>query len=383
MKVISNAEELNKEFQRLMEKYNYFYWSLAWADFNFSHCKSLVKYSGKIKRISVGLTFYGTNVQFLKKFKSHAGVNFVLSTQGTFHPKVYLFQNSDKEFEILIGSSNFTKAAFSKNTEFNVLIGSKDPNAKQIYKDTINFINKQWQDGRIINNEFIKNYAAQKLKVKTIQSIPSEGIISAVDNKTWTQYYNDIRNSKTQSHIKLLNWVANEFEKQPKFHKMDIDTRKIIAGFGQPSDEVSIGCFGTTDARGNFKNAIIERPEIITRSLSKVPKEGIVTERHYKQFLKEFSKVSNSNELACATRILCLWRPDYFVNFNGKNKASLCKELRISKQKVNYDTYWAMVVQPLISSQWWQGKSNLRTEKEFTIYNYRVALLDCIHYDWT
>jgi hypothetical protein len=382
MLVISTPEQLNKEFSRLMKTYNNYYWSVAWADFNFNQSNQLVKYSNRIKKVSVGLTFYGTNVHFLKKFRNHIGVNFIISNSGTFHPKVFLFQNNINDFEILIGSANFTNSAFSTNTEFGIIINSKDSNSENVYTETFNFINSQWQKGVVINDDFINNYDSKKSKLKSTPKLPNNGKLKPLYNESWPEYIQEMNSVRTISHIMLLDWVKNEFSKQPIFHKMDLSTRKVIAGFGPPHKKVSLGCFGTTDARGNFKNKIIEKPEIISKAIACIPKFGIVTKENYQKFIKEFSKVSPDNEIACASRFLCLIRPDYFVNFNGKNEESLGKKLNIKKNKVNYNTYWDLVINPLINSDWWNDDSK-KSKKNQIVFNYRVALLDCIHYDWT
>ena len=92
------------------------------------------------------------------------------------------------------------------------------------------------------------------------------------------------------------------------------------------------------------------------------------------KFIKEFKKVSKQNEIACATRFLCLRRPDIFVNFNNINAESLSKELRIKKNKVTYETYWDFIVEPLLNAKWSKKPKRLSKIDE-TIYNKRVALI--------
>ncbi len=79
--------------------------------------------------------------------------------------------------------------------------------------------------------------------------------------------------------------------------------------------------------------------------------------------------------------MLCIWRPDYFINFNHKNKNAISKELGIEKNKVNYDTYWDLIVETFINSKW-SEKNKKMSKLELKIYNYRVALLDCVYYKW-
>ncbi|HUH73017.1 MAG TPA: phospholipase D family protein [Chitinophagales bacterium] len=385
MKLIGTTTELTKEFKRLMLNYDQYLWTVAWADFNFEMSNLLVIKKAKIIKICVGLQFFGTHLGFLEKFYNHQGVRFIDQTKGTYHPKLYLFTNSATDWELLIGSANYTSSAFTNNTEASVLISSADKSESDFYKSIVLFIDEQWSKGKILTKEYVKEYTKRKKKVKTyVPKLPLKGIRQPVYEKTWKEYLTELKQEDYKGSIRFLDWVKNEFSKQEQFHKINLQTRKSIAGFGSGEKEehgVDIGCFGTTNARGYFKNSVIEKPEIITNALSKIPKKGEVTKSDYLNFIKEFQKVSSQKELACASRMLCLWRPDYFINFNGKNQNAMCKELQINKSKVNYETYWDLIVEPFINSDW--SKQNKSMQKsELKIYNYRVALLDCIYYKW-
>lgn len=385
MQLIGTTIELKKEFKRLMLNYNQYLWTVAWADFDFELSNLLVTKKSKIKKLCVGLQFYGTHPAFLEKFYDQQGVRFVVQTKGTYHPKLYLFQNNERDWELLVGSANFTSSAFTNNTEANILISSKDKSSNDIYKSVIEFIDEQWGKGKILTENYVKNYKKIKPTVKpNIPKLPSEGIRQPVFEKTWKEYLAELKQEDYKGRIRFLDWVKNEFKTQGQFDKMDLKTRQSIAGFGSGEKEehnIEIGCFGSTGARGQFMSSVNKKPQIIAAALNKIPKTGEVTKINYQNFIKEFKKVSLANELACATRMLCLWRPDYFINFNGKNDIAMCKELQVNKSKVNYETYWDLIVEPFINSDW--SKQNMQMPKsELEIYKYRVALLDCIYYKW-
>lgn len=382
MRIIGTTTELNTEFKRLMLNYKEYLWTIAWADFDFEFSKLLLERQARIKKLCIGLQFYGTHPSFLEAFHTHTGVRFNNQNKGTYHPKLYLFRNNESEWEILIGSGNFTNSAFQNNTEVSVLISSSDLSIGNLYVNTIKFIDEQWKRGEILTEDYIIEYKTNTLKIKKfIPKLPSNSITQPLFRKTWKEYLENLMQKDYKDRIKFLNWVKEQFKQQGQFDKMDLKTRKSIAGFGSgdiENNDVIIGCFGNTDARGYFKNAIINKPKIITDALSKIPKFGQVLKIDYNNFIKEFKKVSKHKELACATRFLCLWRPDYFVSFNGKNKNELCRELQISKSKINYDTYWDLIVEPFINSDWSkQIKPQKKTEAE--IFSYRIALLDCIY----
>lgn len=385
MKLIGTTTELMKEFNRLMIKYNQYHWTVAWADFNFELSNLLVTNKSRIKKLCVGLQFFGTHPDFLRKFYNHQGVRFIEQTKGTYHPKLYLFKNSETDWELLIGSANYTSSAFANNTEVSVLISSADNSRSDFYGSIVSFIDVQWKNGKILTEDYVTEYTKSKQKIKIhIPKLPSKGSRHPVFEKKWKEYLGELLQEDYKGRIRFLNWVKNEFSKQEQFHKINLQTRKSIAGFGtgeKAKHNIDIGCFGSTNPRGYFKEAVINKPEIITKALSKIPKQGEVHKIDYQNFVKEFKKISIQNELACATRMLCIWRPDYFINFNGKNKNSMCKELQVIKSKVNYETYWDLIVEPFIASDW--SKQNKTISKsQLEIYNYRVALLDCIYYKW-
>lgn len=86
MKLIRRTTELTKEFKRLMLNYEQYLWTVAWADFNFELSNLLVSKKTRIKKLCVGLQFFGTHPAFLEKFYSHQGVRFIEQTKGTYHP---------------------------------------------------------------------------------------------------------------------------------------------------------------------------------------------------------------------------------------------------------------------------------------------------------
>lgn len=386
MKLIRESDELSLEFRRLMNKYKEYLWAIAWADFDFEFSDLLIKNKSKIKKLCVGLQFYGTHPFFLEAFYENHNVKFIDKYDGTFHPKLYLFKNNETDWELLIGSNNYTLSAFKKNVEISILLTSYDivsdkESLGNIYENSIEFINSQWRKGKYLDYKYIKEYRKRKKRVKIhLPKPPSNGIRYPVFEKTWKEYLIELKQNDYKSRIKFLNWVKREFQNESEFHKIKPDIRKSIAGFGQGETTVDFKCFGTTGARYSFMNKVNEDPKIISQALKRIPKKGEVSKIHYQNFIKEFRKVSPYNEIACATRLLCLWRPDYFVTFNSKNEKRLCEDLNIKKRMVNYESYWDLIVQPFINSDW--DEINLsKSREERKIHSCRIALLDCIYYE--
>lgn len=72
-----------------------------------------------------------------------------------FHSKGYIFKK-DNEFSIIIGSSNITQGALTKNTEWNMRIASAENG--ELIIGTLNEFNESWHKGISLNNEWINEY---------------------------------------------------------------------------------------------------------------------------------------------------------------------------------------------------------------------------------
>ena len=199
MKLIIHPIELEEEFIRLTKQYKYFYWATAWAGIDSKHFEALLKNAHKIKKIVVGIHFYQTHPSFIETFLDNKNVQYVIQPKGTFHPKIYLFYNTDEDWEILIGSSNFTKEAFNNNTEANTLVSYKDKKSKAFLKSAFNLINDSWKSSKIITNSELTRYKIiwknQRPKIKSLSG----------------QYGSDNNNGKPNHEIPVINMTWDEF----------------------------------------------------------------------------------------------------------------------------------------------------------------------------
>lgn len=110
MKLLIKARETEKEFKRLINSHSEFYWASAWAGVNFDCFTELKRNKDETKKIVIGTLFDQTHPDFIKEFMKVEKVRFFRQESGTFHPKIYLFQNSKSEREILIGSMDVVLA---------------------------------------------------------------------------------------------------------------------------------------------------------------------------------------------------------------------------------------------------------------------------------
>lgn len=84
-------------------------------------------------------------------------VKFYRSNEGTFHPKIWLFQEN-KKWNCIIGSANLSKAALFDNVEASVFIDSAN-NINGVVEQSLFFFNYLWNSeySKPITNELLGN----------------------------------------------------------------------------------------------------------------------------------------------------------------------------------------------------------------------------------
>ncbi|QDT70974.1 hypothetical protein I41_01290 [Lacipirellula limnantheis] len=124
MRILHTGAETEKLLSQLTAKCTTLRWAVAWASHNFSLCKTLAENQGKIDQLAVGIHFYQTHPDFIAVFQDHPAVRFVMNPSGVFHPKLYYFEHGDGTWDCVIGSPNFTSAAFCDRHSKNVARGA-------------------------------------------------------------------------------------------------------------------------------------------------------------------------------------------------------------------------------------------------------------------
>ena len=397
MKLIISSQELESEFNRLFKKYHKYYWSVAWAGINSLPFKWLSINKDKIERIVVGIHFYQTHPDFIKEFKSHKKLKFINQPQGVFHPKLYLFYNSDTEWEIIIGSSNFTFAAFNLNAEANTLISNEDIGSINVLKNAFKLVNESWKTAITFSDPDIENYERirkiHKPKLASLSGLyGSKKKISTpifqveAVNMTWKEFLKKVEDEDfhgLEDRIEVLDIAQELFSSKKHFKDLKLEERKFIAGIPNQYDIPDPNLwayFGSMKGAGIYKNKIINNDINISKALDQIPLEGQITKAHYNRFINHFSKSFPGNYIATATRLLALKRPDMFYCLTSKNQKKFCKSFNVIKSEIDYNGYWEHVVERIKDSEWWLNP-NPTNDTETKVSNYRAAFLDAIYYE--
>lgn len=401
MKLIADSKRLEKEFLRLQDSYEKYYWLTAWASASSLAFQKLTDNKHKIEKILVGIHFYQTHPDFIETFIDEECVKYIMQPEGTFHPKLFLFYNSDNDWEVLIGSANFTNAAFNSNTEISTLISSKDKDSDKVLSDIFETINQVWQESKRFDKNELNHYRntwknyrpkinslsgnygkkkeKKKRKTKPIYLVP-------VANMDWEKFMKNVYNDQyhsLDSRLKVLNIAKALFERVDSFHKLEDDERKFIAGIPNKlkvDADVDWGYFGSMKGAGIYKNRIAENDINISNALDEIPLSGQITKIHYQRFLESYQKTFDGNYLGTATRLLAMKRPDVFVCLDSKNKSALCKDFEIVQSGLDYDRYWDEIIERIYDSQWWSNPKP-KDKREKNVSDSRAAFLDSIYYE--
>ena len=155
--VITNTAALLDSFQSLVRSSGSVDLCVAWAtsaNGHGPHWKELEL--DKVRYAIIGTAFAQTEPATLVELgKKPDRLRLIINSEGTFHPKVILGSQGDKRCAI-VGSANFTTAAYTSNTELSVLLeGTKhDPGLQQIEA----YIEEQWSRGTELTDEWLAEY---------------------------------------------------------------------------------------------------------------------------------------------------------------------------------------------------------------------------------
>lgn len=376
---------ISNEFGRLIENYSEIYIFTAWATINFPIYDTLVKNVNKIKKCIVGLHFYQTHPDFIENFLNNSNFRYIKNSEGTFHPKTYLFKNNDQNWECIIGSANFTKCAFHSNVETGVLVSSSDTDTEFISK-LLNEIEYYWKLSSSYTEEDLKDYRElwKKFRPKLTElsnkyrKNKKRHLVIDLLSLSWNEYYSKVTKedeyNSIDKRLSLLEGINKAFKEYTTFEAIPLEMRQVIAGLKKES-----GWFGSTVGAGTFKHIVKVNNKYLSSALEAIPISGNISKKDFKIFCKEFKKSHNyKNPICLATRLLCVKRPDYFICLNNANRIALCEALD-SNKTITLDNYWDDVIERILNSNWWNATLPI-SKKEQDVFNARVAFLDAIYY---
>jgi HKD family nuclease len=97
----------------------------------------------------------------LKKLLEFSNIHIKLYSKDSFHTKGYIFKHSD-HYKLIIGSSNLTQSALTKNKEWNIKISSLVEGS--LTEEVLNEFRSMWHEADNLTLEWIETYEKIYLK---------------------------------------------------------------------------------------------------------------------------------------------------------------------------------------------------------------------------
>ncbi|WP_105614721.1 DUF3427 domain-containing protein [Vallitalea okinawensis] len=140
----------------------------------------------------------------LKRLLSFTNLNVKMYDRDAFHTKGYIFEHEDC-YKIIIGSSNLTQTALTKNKEWNVRISSLEEGA--LTEEVIQDFQLMWEDSKELTMEWInayeKIYLQQREYVRK-SKVPSLSQYKLKPNKMQVEAIACLGKMRTQGKSKAL-----------------------------------------------------------------------------------------------------------------------------------------------------------------------------------
>lgn len=405
MQLLNTPAALCEALQNGFEKATSIHAATAWASVNFEGFELLKAHRRKLRRFLVGVHFHQTHPAFIEEFFSEKSVRFIMSPDGTFHPKVYFFELPDGGWRSIVGSPNFTRAAFESNAELAVLVECTDQGGAAFKKGFFDALDGWWHQGKHLNQQELKVYREQWKRSQqalprkkaifgrpTATGVKSDGGADVseipVCQMEWDDFFRRVKKERNSANkaamphrLEVIAEIRASFKETPRFADMEKDRRNEVAGLVRYED-IDFLWFGSMRGAGKFKGAISRNEPHISTALDQIPFDGPVGRGDYLAFVAEFEKAfpKGGGGVATATRLLAMKRPDLFVCLDNANRRRLCAAFKI-RQAVGYEDYWDSIVERIRASTWW-NVSRPKDRTQAAVWDARAAMLDALFYEW-
>ena len=390
-----SGEDVPVTLRHLIGAHSKLYWAVAWGSEN-PALAELMSHQRKIVKLVIGTHFYQTPPVFLELFRNVKGARVMPPDGAIFHPKTYLFVSEERS-AVVIGSANFTKSAMEFNVETCCLIeGVSD---EQLFSDIRNFITGRcWNNARAINDEFLRPYRIQYNAMKAARADlqkfvalkPLKPSAKCGDplEMSWADFAQRVRKEEHfDMRLRVLEHARSLLTNVDKFSDLKLHERKAIAGTLGRNEEnpgsLDWGCFGSMFGFGMLRMKINDNSQRISSAMDCIPLVGPVTQGDYNEFVKLYKKAfehdSRKGDIASASRLLAMRRPDSFVCYSKANRRGLSAHFGVAASGVNLDSYWPSLIEPITLSSWWRAARPRGNEGK--IWEGRAAFLDALFYD--
>jgi HKD family nuclease len=391
VKLITKGSKLQCTLASLVQRHENIAFAVAWASANTDVFDLIRRKRDKIKKGVIGTHFYQTDPNVLNKFIGFERLRFVLQPQGVFHPKVYLFW-TDTRWDILIGSANLTRGALTKNQEVMIWLTNDDDAGTKLRTEVEDTIESYWQYGEVATRRSAEKYQSlwrtQRNKLNRVSgtylSTGKPPLNTSTMGHSWKDFVKAVKRDRVigfRERCDFLKAVQDNFSATKRFSDLDVDRRRAIAGLPSKYDQ-RWGYFGSMKGNGKFQKAVNDNSIHISNALGHIAGQGLVSENQYGAYIDELERAfpQGGVNVATASRLLAMKRPDTFVCLDSKNRNALCEDFGIPKSNMTFERYWGDVICRIHDSAWW-NVGPPRPSGERRIWSGRAAMLDAIYFD--
>ena len=395
MKLLNSAKKINTQLGKLMD-YKEYYWAVAWATPN-KLLTTLVRRKKRIRKLVIGTHFYQTDPEVLETFVGSDQVHFNFDTSSVFHPKLYLFYNSDTKWACILGSPNFTHSALNKNDEVAVLFTNEDDPNGSMFKDLMKTIDQYWEKADEVDEDkaraYRKLHQLNRKKLKALADTDTDSgakpsvpaINCEIRTSDWRDYYEQLQQDKYHAfdeRLNLLDAAQTCFANHRHFRDLPKDMRRCLAGLQPGSEDYDWRWFGSMQGAGKFQNRINANDFFISEALDAIPQTGMVSRSHFMNAVSKFKRAfpNGRDGIGILSRLLTMKRPDSFFCIDTPNRKSICKKMGVKLiQSSHYERYWDELIERLIETPWYQSPQPAEGD-ELRAWRGRMAILDAIIY---
>lgn len=389
--IITNTETLFSSFQSLVRQSSIVDLCVAWATSSNGqgqHWKALDL--GKVRRAVVGTAFAQSEPAALEELANKPDrLRLMINSEGTFHPKV-IFGRYEDQVCAIVGSANFTTAAYTGNTELSVLLEGTDHDPELAAIES--YIEEQWQKGTELTNEWLAEYvltwkATKSRRIVVPRARLEVGSLTDLE-MPWSTYVELIQKQEgrklangtpirvtgaSPSYMEELRLAHALFRREPRFENLTKDERNLLMGIGSASS----GFLGSMKPAGYARGLVGSEPEKIGKTLDRLPLTRPVTLTEAADLLNELTQLKGV-KIGVATRFFAVKRPDLFVSVNNGSNPQLAK-LMGGREVTSVKQYIA-----LLSVAWtteWHRSPRPTDAQEAGLWERRAALLDAALYE--
>lgn len=389
-KIIAEVDALFEALEQLFDWADQIDMSFAWASSGRGqgrHWKAMRL--DKVGRAVIGTAFAQTEPRALEVLDEKPDrLRLMINSEGTFHPKVVVGRKGDRA-RAIVGSANFTTAAYTTNTELSVFLDglAKDNELRSLQA----FIDEQWTLGTPLSTDWLDEYrrvweAARrkkivvpgaKLEISSISSLSMswEGYVSLINAQQNRPLADGNKVRVFGSHPSYFHEIdeaAKIFRQEPTFADISKADRQFLMGMGRSS-----GFIGTMRAAGYAKEIVNESPEKVGAALDLVPLEGPLARGLVEEVLNKLTQLKGV-KVGVASRLLAVKRPDVFVSVNNGSKPQLAR--LIGGKRIDTVKQYLALLDHIWSTEWYAA-SEPEEEHGVSIWRRRAALLDSALYE--